>query len=275
MFLVRRRMHLWNYLVIGLVALAMLLPFVWMVSTSFKPRGEIFEFPPVLLPKTFTLENYFNVSGLVDMRQLYQNTAFVAITKTILQVYTSALLGYVFGKFQFRFREPLFYGMLLTMILPLEVYVIPLYQMIVRAHIADTYLALILPGVFSAYATFLFRQFMFTIPNDLMDAARIDGAGELYIFHRIILPLSVPVLATMGAFYFMWNWNDFLWPLIVISSNEKQMLPVALAGFVAEHGTDFGLIMAGAVLAVLPVLIVFTLLQRYVVQGIALTGIKG
>jgi multiple sugar transport system permease protein len=160
------------------------------------------------------------------------------------------------------------------MIIPFEVYVIPLYQMMVAARIGDSHLALIAPHLLSAYAIFLFRQFMFTIPNELIDAARMDSAGEWYIFHRIILPLCVPVLATTVSFYFMWNWNDFLWPLIVITSGEKQMLPVALSSFVTEHGTDYGLVMAGATLAVMPVLIVFLFLQRYVVQGIALTGFK-
>lgn len=263
-----------NYLILGLGALTMLFPFVWMISTSFKPRGEIFTFPPEFLPRTWTLQNYLNVMDRMDIPRLFWNTSFVALTKTFLMVYTSALLGYVFGKYQFRGRDVIFYAILLTMILPLEVYFIPLYQMMVNFKLGDSHWALIIPYIFSAYSTFLFRQFMFTIPNDLLDAARIDGAGEVYIFHRIILPLSVPVLATTTAFYVMWNWNDFLWPLIVLTSGEKQMLPVALSAFVTEHGTDFGLIMAGASLTVIPVLLIFAVLQRYVVQGIALTGLK-
>ena len=263
-----------NYTLLTLGAVAMLFPFLWMVFSSFKPRAEIFAYPPSLWPQTWTLQNYFNVSDLLNVAQVYQNTALVTIIKTILQVYTSALLGYVFGKFRFRGREIIFTFILLTMILPLEIYVLPLYQMIVKWKLADTHAALIIPGIFSAYATFLFRQFMFTIPNDLMDAARIDGAGELYIFHRIILPLCGPVLATTIGFYFMWNWNDFLWPLIVISSSDKQMMAVALSSFVDQHNTDYGLVMAGATLSVVPVLVVFAMVQRYVVRGIALTGLK-
>jgi multiple sugar transport system permease protein len=227
-----------------------------------------------LIPRRFTVENYTNASARLDMVRLYWNTGYVSVLKTLIMIYTASLLGYIFGKFRFAAQEFIFYLILFTMIIPFEVYVIPLYQMMVTAQLGDTHLALIVPHMFSAYAIFLFRQFMFTIPNELIDAARIDSAGEWYIFHRIILPLCRPVLATTISFYFMWNWNDFLWPLIVITSEEKMMLPVALSSFVTQHGTDYGLVMAGATLAVLPVLIVFIFLQRYVVQGIALTGLK-
>ncbi len=255
-------------------ALLMLFPFAWMLSTSFKPRSEIMLYPPTLIPQQFTLENYVNVFDRLDLGRLYWNTTYVTVVKTFIMIYTAALLGYVFGKFRFWGQEVIFYFILFTMIIPFEVYVIPLYQMMVAARLGDTYGALILPHMLSAYAVFLFRQFMFTIPNELIDAARIDSAGEWYIFHRLILPLCGPVLATTISFYFMWNWNDFLWPLIVISSSKRAMLPVALAGFVEQHGTDFGLVMAGATLSVIPVLLLFVALQRYVVQGIALTGLK-
>jgi ABC-type glycerol-3-phosphate transport system permease component len=264
-----------NYLIIGLVAATMIFPFLWMLSTSFKPRGEILAFPPTLWPTTFTIQNYTKVFDKLDFVRIYLNTLNVSLIKTALMVYTAVILGYVFAKFRFPGREIVFYLIIFTMILPFEVYMIPLYQMMVGAKLANTHLALIVPHMFSAYAVFLFRQFMFSIPDELLDAARIDGAGEWYIFHRIVLQLSGPVLATTVTFYFMWSWNDFLWPLIVISDGDKQMLPVALAGFVAEFGgSDFGLVMAGNTLASLPVLAVFLVLQRYLVQGIALTGFK-
>ena len=252
----------------------MLFPFLWMVSTAFKLRSEVSVFPPTLIPKVFTLSNFENVFRQLSMSQLYWNTAYIAVIKTAIMVYTGALLGYIFGKFQFRGRDLIFYGILLTMILPLEVYVIPLYQMMAAANISNTHWALIVPHLLSAYAIFLFRQFMFSIPNDLIDAARIDGLGEWSIFHRIVLPLSGAALATTTNFYFLWNWNDFFWPLIVINDSKKMMLPVALATLVAERGNDYGLVNAGALLAVLPTLVLFFALQRFVVQGIALTGIK-
>lgn len=268
------RLPWFSYTLLILGALILLFPFAWMLSTSFKPRSEIMLFPPTLIPQQFTLENYVNAFDKLNIGQLYWNTTYVTVVKTLIMIYTAALLGYVFGKFRFWGSEVIFYFILFTMIIPFEVYVIPLYQMMVAANMGDTYGALILPHMLSAYAVFLFRQFMFTIPNELIDAARIDSAGEWHIFHRLILPLCGPVLATTVSFYFMWNWNDFLWPLIVISSSKRAMLPVALAGFVEQHGTDFGLVMAGATLAVIPVLLIFVTLQRYVVQGIALTGLK-
>jgi multiple sugar transport system permease protein len=266
--------HLLNYALLILGALLVVFPFFWMVSTSFKARSEIMLFPPSLWPRDFTWQNYANVFDRLDMLRLFWNTGYVTVIKTFVMIYTASLLGYVFGKFDFWGKTVIFYLVLFTMIIPFEVYMIPLYQMMVLARLGDTHAALILPHIFSAYAVFLFRQFMFTIPNELIDAARIDSAGEWYIFHRLILPLCGPVLATTSSFYFMWNWNDFLWPLIVITSGRKAMLPVALAGFVAEHGADYGLIMAGATLSVIPVLLIFLVLQRYVVQGIALTGLK-
>jgi ABC-type glycerol-3-phosphate transport system permease component len=269
-----KKLHLFNYIIVGLVAATMVLPFLWMVLTSFKMRGEILSFPPSFFPKVWTIENYIDAASRLNVLRIYWNTLSVAVTKTFIQIYLSALLGFVFGKYDFKYKEIIFYFILATMILPFEVYMIPLYRMMVAAKWGDSYLALIVPMMFSAYATFLMRQFMFTIPNDLLDAARMDGAGEWFIFHRLVVPLCKPVLATLVSFYFMWNWNDFLWPLIVISNKEKMMLPVALSGFVAEHGTDYGLIMAGAVMATLPVVVVFVIFQRYVVQGISLTGLK-
>jgi multiple sugar transport system permease protein len=266
--------HVANYIILSLGALLMVAPFIWMLSTSFKPQAETITFPPQLLPRNPTLANYQEVFERLNIGRLYWNTAYVAVIKTVLNVYLSTLIGYVFGKFHFRGREVLFYLILSTWIIPFEVYMIPLYVMMVNFNLGNTYWALILPELSSAYAIFLFRQFMFTIPNDLLDAARIDGAGEWRIFHRIVLPLSRPVVATLVAFYFMWNWNDFLWPLIVLTTSDKYLLPVGLSVFVSEFGTQYGLIMAGASLAIVPVLLVFVAMQRYIIEGIALTGFK-
>ena len=267
--------YLFNYLLAILLAVTMVLPFLWMVLTSFKLRGEIMAFPPTFWPKTWTVGNFINAYSRLDILQLYFNTGYVSILKTGFHLYFSLCLGYVFGKLEFRGRDFVFYFILATMILPFEVYMIPLYQIMAALKIGDSHMALILPMLFSAYAIFMMRQFMFTIPNDLIDAARVDGASEWRIINWLIMPLSKPILATLGTFYFMWNWNDFLWPLIVITTPSKMMLPVALSSFVAEHGSDYGLIMAGAVMTVIPVLVVFVVFQRYVVEGISLTGLKG
>jgi len=268
------RSNLVNYILLTIGALVMVAPFIWMLSTSFKPQAETITFPPQLLPKRPTLENYTQVFERLNMVRLYMNTAYVAVVKTVVNVYTSTLIGYVFGKFNFRGRDVLFYLVLSTWIIPCEVYMIPLYVMMVNMHLGNTYWALIIPEISSAYAVFLFRQFMFTIPNDLLDAARIDGAGEWRIFHSIVLPLARPVVATLVAFFFMWNWNDFLWPLIVLTTSDKYLLPLGLSMMVAEFGTQYGMLMAGASLAIVPVLMVFVSVQRYIIEGIALTGFK-
>lgn len=197
------RSNLVNYILLTVGALVMVAPFIWMLSTSFKPQAETITFPPRLLPKRPTVENYQEVFERLNMVRLYMNTAYVAVVKTVVNVYTSTLIGYVFGKFNFRGRDVLFYLVLSTWIIPFEVYMIPLYVMMVNMHLGNTYWALIIPEISSAYAVFLFRQFMFTIPNDLLDAARIDGAGEWRIFHSIVLPLARPVVATLVAFFFI------------------------------------------------------------------------
>jgi multiple sugar transport system permease protein len=256
------------------VALITLFPFLWMVSSAFKSRPESVAFPPTLFPLMPTLSNFDRLFAQLNIGQLYWNTLYVSVIKTVIMIYGGALLGYVFAKIKFPGREWAFGAVLITMIIPFEVYFIPLYQLVAQFNLGNTHLALILPHLFSAYAIFFFRQFMYGIPDDLIHAARIDGLGEWGIFNRVVLPLSGAALATMTAFYFMWNWNDFFWPLIVINERAKMMLPNALASLVAERGNDFPLVNAGATIAVVPILLLFLLLQRYVVQGIAITGIK-
>lgn len=270
-----RRGLLINYLVLGAGAILMIVPFIWMISTSFKPQAETVSFPPRLFPINPTISNYIDVFDRANMGQLYWNTTFISVIKTIFNIYTSALLGYIFGKFVFRGRDIIFYILLSTWIIPFEVYLIPLYLMTVQVGWADTYTALIVPEIFTIYAMFMFRQFMYTIPTELIDAARIDGAGEWYIFHRIIIPLSRAALFTLIAFYFMWNWNDFLWPLVVISSHDKYVITVGLATFVGEFWNQYGVIMAGASLAIIPILALFIAVQRFIIEGVVLTGLKG
>ena len=266
---------LFNYIILGAGAILMVVPFIWMISTSFKPQAETVSFPPRLLPINPTISNYIDVFDRANMGRLYWNTTFVSVIKTIFNIYTSALLGYIFGKFVFRGRDIIFYILLSTWIIPFEVYLIPLYLMTVQVGWADTFTALIVPEIFTIYAMFMFRQFMYTIPTELIDAARIDGAGEWYIFHRIIIPLSRAALFTLIAFYFMWNWNDFLWPLVVISSHDKYVITVGLATFVGEFWNQYGVIMAGASLAIIPILALFIAVQRFIIEGVVLTGLKG
>ncbi len=270
-----RRGLLFNYLILGAGAILMIVPFIWMISTSFKPQAETVSFPPRLFPINPTISNYIDVFDRANMGRLYWNTTFISVIKTVFNIYTSALLGYIFGKFVFRGRDVIFYILLSTWIIPFEVYLIPLYLMTVQVGLANTYTALIVPEIFTIYAMFMFRQFMYTIPTELIDAARIDGAGEWYIFHRIIIPLSKAALFTLIAFYFMWNWNDFLWPLVVIADQDKYVITVGLATFVGEYWSQYGVIMAGASLAIIPILALFIAVQRFIIEGVVLTGLKG
>jgi len=270
-----RFFHILSYFLLSIGSIMMLLPFYWMIVTSIKIPSEIIAFPPKWIPSVITLQNYQRVFRDLAVGVMYRNSAVVAVTKTILMVFTSALTGYVFGKFEFRGRDFLFSSIIATMIIPLQVYMIPLYVMMVDFHWHNTYTGLVIPYALSAYAMFLVRQWMHNIPSELIEAARIDGAGELHIFVRLILPLSQAVLATLVIFYFMWNWNDFLWPLIVLSSPQKFTLPLGLTVFNSEFGNDYGATMAAASLAVVPVLIVFFIFQRHIVEGVALTGLKG
>jgi multiple sugar transport system permease protein len=263
-----------NYILLALGAVLFVMPFIWMVSTSFKPRSETVSIPPRLLPKVWTLRNYKETFARLDIVRLYANTFYVAISRTVVGVYTSTLLGYIFAKFRFWGRDAIFLFLLGTMIIPFSVYMVALYVMWVQIGLADKLFGLIIGGFFDAYGIFLARQFMHTVPNGLIDAARIDGAGELRIFHTIVIRLSVPVMATLAAFEFMGQMNNFLWPLIVISSETKYTLALGLATFTRQLGQEHGLTMAGAVFTTVPMLIVFVTMQKQIVQGISFTGFK-
>ena len=270
-----RVFHAIAYTLLALGSVMMLMPFYWMVITSIKIPSEVITFPPTWLPSVATFDHYVRVFRDLSVGILYRNSAVIATTKTILMVFTSSLTGYVFGKFRFRGRDLIFSAIIATMIIPLQVYMIPLYLMIVDFQWHNTYTGLIMPYVFSAYAMFLVRQYMHNIPTELIEAARIDGAGELHIFVRLVMPLSQAILATLVIFYFMWNWNDFLWPLVVLNSPKKYTLPIGLTVFNSEYATDYGATMAAAAVAVIPVMVVFFVFQRHIVEGVALTGLKG
>lgn len=263
-------------------------PWAWMVSASFQPLGDIFDYPPNWIPETFTLDNYTNFLQTQGLARLFFNSAFIAGSVTLLQLFFNSLAAYTFAKRQFPGRNVLFLMFLATLMIPGQVTLIPAY--LILQHIPlfggndilgmgghgwlDSYWGLIIPGAASIYGIFLLRQYMKSIPDDLLDAARIDGASEFRIYWRIILPLSGPALAAMAIFTFTYNWNDFFWPLIIISSPDLRTLPLGLALFVVRNRSVWDLIMAGSVVATLPVLIIFLVFQRYFIRGISLTGLK-
>ena len=261
-------------LVIGGAVLAAL-PFVWMVSTSFKPEAEVFRFPPRFIPETITISNYVRLFSRLNFTRYFFNTALVAVSITLASLFINSLAGYAFAKIKFRGRDVMFVSVLATMMVPGSVTVIPAFLLIKSLGMVNTYAGLILPGLASAFGIFLMRQFIMTIPDELIEAAQIDGASEFWIFANVILPLAAPALATLALFTFLGSWNNFFWPLIIATDESMYTLPVAIAVLSGQHGGEFALQMAGATVVITPILVLFILLQRYYISGIALTGLKG
>jgi multiple sugar transport system permease protein len=257
-----------------LVAFVMLLPFIWMIFTSVKPETEVVRFPPDLLPGSLTFENYRNIWDAIPFARLFANTLIFAGGVTAISLVFDSLTAYALARLDFPGRNVLFIAILLTMMLPFQVTLIPLFQLLGNIDWINTYQGLIAPRATNAFGIFFLRQFFLSIPRDLEDAARMDGASEFKIYRRVILPLSVPALLTLGLFHFMYNWNDLLWPLIIATDQDMQTLPAGLALFMGQHVTEYGLLMAGSVLALLPMVIAFLLIQRSFVEGIATTGLK-
>ncbi len=264
------------YLFMLFLIVIMMAPFAWMISTSFKRPEDVYKFPPVWIPEKPTLTNYPTVFNDVPFLRFFFNSLLVASTVTIGCVFTSSLAGFAFAKYDFFARDKFFIIVLSTMMIPFQVTLIPFYIMMRRFRLIDTYWALIIPGLNSAFGIFLMRQFIMNIPNELLDAARIDGCSEFRIYWRIILPLSKAALGTLSIFIFMWSWDSFLWPIIVINRLEMKTIPLGLMMFDQFYGGPRQhLIMAGTTMAVLPVLLVFLFVQKQFVKGITLTGLKG
>jgi multiple sugar transport system permease protein len=269
------RFLLW--LVLGIGAIAMVGPFYWMLVTSFKIRQELIRYPPTWWPEEFTWRNWqaLNDLGAGSFNLFFRNSFFVASAITILTLLTSSMAGYVFAKLPFPGRERLFWVVLSLMMIPFTVSIIPSYALMVRFGWIDSYLALIVPIIFNPFGIFLMRQFMLSLPGELLDAARLDGASEFRVFFQIVVPLSQAALAALGILTFLAQWDNFLWPLVIISSPEKYTLPIALAAFRGRLGTEVGPTAAASIVAVLPVLVAYVIAQKKVIEGIALTGLKG
>ena len=265
----------WVVLLSG--GVAFVLPLYRMLSGSLKPLSEIYTFPPRFIPETIQWTNYIEVWRRLPFHLFFMNSFYISTTVTVGVLFTASLAGYSFARLRYPGRDQIFLIYLSTMMIPFAVVMIPLFILMRTFGWVNTHAALIVPGLFTAWGTFLMRQFMLTIPRELEDAALIDGCGYLSTYWRVILPLCKPVLATLAIFEFMGNWNAFLWPLIIISSMSKRTLPLGLAAFqaMAAIKTPWHLVMAASVMSVMPILIVFILGQKYYVQGIVTTGLKG
>jgi len=266
-----------TYLILISCGIIVVIPFLWMVLSSFKTAGEIWTFPPVFLPKKFLWSNYLNAWKALPFDRFFYNTIFVSVCVTVGQLFTCSLGGYAFARLRFPGRDKLFLGYLATMMIPFPVLMIPLFITMRYLGWIDSLKALIIPSLFSAWGTFLMRQFMMGIPRDLEDSAKIDGCSYWGLYWRIILPLCKPVLATLGIFTFMGTWNQFFWPLIMINTIPNKTLPLGLVMFQARVAaeTPWHLIMAASCFTIIPILILFVIGQKYYVKGIVTTGIKG
>jgi multiple sugar transport system permease protein len=264
-----------TYALLLLMTAVMLLPFLWMLSASLKLDREVFRFPIEWIPRNPQWDNYARIWTRIPFLTFFFNTAKLTVIITFLQLATSSFAAYAFAKLQFKGRDVLFLAYIASIAIPWQVYMVPQFIMMRRLGLVDTHLSLILLQAFSAFGVFLLRQFFISIPNDLSDAARIDGMSEYGIYFRIMLPLSKPALATLTIFTFVSVWNDFMGPLIYLNSESKKTIQLGLRMFIQQYSADYALIMAASLVSLIPVIILFLSFQRFFVEGIATSGIKG
>ena len=264
-----------TYVLLIFMSAITIFPFIWMVGTSLKTTQEIFAFPPTLWPAEPQWQNFATVLERVPFLRFYLNSIVVTGILTFSQVATAALAGYAFARIAFPFKNFLFGAFLATLIIPNQVTMLPLFLLVSRFGWIDTYQGLTVPFLANAFAVFFLRQFFLTIPRELEEAARIDGAGRIRVLFQIVLPLARPALSTITLFIFLSEWDNYLWPLIVTNSEAMRTLPIGLRFFVEESGSQLHLMMAGAVMAVVPILLLFFMAQKQFIEGIAMTGTKG
>ncbi|GAB3812743.1 carbohydrate ABC transporter permease [Tessaracoccus terricola] len=263
------------YVILSILLLIVIMPFIWMVLGSFKSQGELLQVPPTFLPEAPSWDNFVRLFQRLDFGRYFFNSTVVAVVVTVANLVFCSMLGYALAHLSFPGKKIIFGAVLGTLMIPGLVTFIPQFVLVVNLGLADSLPALFLPFLAGPFGVFLMRQFFLGMPRDLLEAGRLDGASELGIFFRLFLPLAGPALATLGILTFLGSWNNFLWPLVVASTEKTYTLPVALALVsTGQNQTDYGLLLAGACVVVLPILLVFLFFQRYFIEGIATTGIK-
>lgn len=263
------------YLVLLLITVVTLLPLVWMFSASFKLDSEVFSVPIQWIPKTFHFENYVRIWQKIPFGLFTFNSFKLTIIVTFIQVLTCSFAAYGFSKCKFRGRDTLFLCYIATIAIPWQIYMLPQYSLMQKLHLVDTHLGYILMQSFAAFGVFLLRQFYQSVPNELIEAARIDGLSEYGCYFRIVLPLAKPAIATLTIFTFVNTWNDFMGPMIYFNSEANKTIPLGIRMFIGQYSSEYQLIMAASVVALLPILILYVFCQRFFVQGIATSGLKG
>jgi len=263
------------YATVIIITIVMLLPFAWMLSASLKLGSEVFVFPIEWIPSNPQWSNYVDIWTKIPLALFIYNTSKLTIIVTLLQLFTSSFAAYAFAKLHFPYKNALFLGYIATIAMPWQVYMVPQFLLMREFGLNNTHLALICLQAFTAFGVFLMRQFYMSIPTELCEAARIDGMNEYQIWAKIMLPLSKPALSTLTIFTFVTTWNDFLGPMIYLTKTELKTIQIGLRMFISQYSAEYGLIMAASVVALIPVLIVFLSLQRFFVEGVASSGIKG
>ncbi|WP_150268341.1 carbohydrate ABC transporter permease [Paenibacillus tepidiphilus] len=253
--------------------LLMMVPFIWMIGSSFKPENEFTVIPPALFPQHPTLDNYRDLFTKMDFLVYLKNTLIIVVF-SFVGMFLNAMAGYAFAKFEFPGKNKFFFLILATMMIPGQVTMIPTYLIINKLGLVNTMAGIVLPGLVGAFGIFLFRQFMSTIPYDLLEAARLDGAGELRIFFQLMVPVVKPVFAVQGILAFIGAWNSFLWPLIIANDEKLYTLSVGLSLLKGQYGTEYGLQMAGAAFMVVPIIIIFIFFQKHIIEGYTISGMK-
>lgn len=271
-----RRLNLSTYLLLTLGAVLMVLPFLLMVTLALSPSDKVMTYPPLLFPKQLTTKNFSDVMSAGNFFQYFINSIFISICTTVGQMLTCSMAGYAFARLDFKFKNQIFLIFLATMMIPTQVNLVPLFSLMQKLGWVNTYFALIVPGLFSAFGIFLMRQYFLTLPKELEDSGKIDGCTQWGIFWKIFFPLSVPALAALGIFSFIATWNSFLWPLLVTNSESLRTLPVGLAAFKSSFRevTNWSLLMAGTLISVVPAVGVFLAGQKYFIAGITSGSVK-
>ena len=262
------------YALLVLLSAIALFPILWIALSSFKPGSELFRYPPTLLPEHFTLGNYIQAFEKANFALYFRNSAIVTVASTLLTVIINTMAGYVFAKYRFRGDKAIFLFFICTLMLPLEVLMIPIFQMVKNMGMYNNFWGLIIPPAATPMGVFMVRQYFYSVPNELMEAARIDGASETHIFIRLMLPIAKPVMSVLAIFSFMWRWNDYMWPLLVIRDPKLYTVQLALANFNGEYSVDWNSLLAMSVVTMIPVLVIFLIFQKQFIRGMVTSGMK-
>jgi len=268
------RLKPFTYITLSLLSIVYIFPVFWVIVSSFKGKNELYKWPPSIFPSNFTFENYEIAFKAGKFGLLFMNSLFVTVVSTLLLLLINSMAGYALAKYRFRGDTFILVAFISTLMIPLEVIMIPIFKVISKLGLYNSLWGIIIPPAATPTGVFLMRQYLLTIPNELLEAARIDGAGEWKIYWRIVLPIAQPIMAVLAIFSFMWRWDDFLWPLIVISDPNKYTVQLAISNFIGQYDVDWGSLLAMTVVTMVPVLAVFLMFQKHFVQGMATTGMK-